>query len=96
MATWELGQKIRSTAVYTDIDGNLVDPTIVIFKAMAPSGTETWYSNGSAGMTNPGTGTYYVEYTPGSNGLWHRRWESSGNLETADEGIFWIRDSQFD
>lgn len=96
MATWELGQQIRSTAVYTDINGDLVDPSVVILKTSAPDGTETWYSNGSAGMSNPGTGTYYVEYTPSANGLWRRRWETTGNLITADEATFWVRDSQFD
>jgi hypothetical protein len=88
--TYDIGDGIRITATFTNLSGGLADPTTIVFKLKAPSGTVT-----TPTVTHLSTGVYYVDVIPNVKGSWLYRWEGTGAVAVAEEGKFLVRASAF-
>lgn len=94
------GAPVRILAVFTDQNGDAVDPTTVKFRVVAPCCTEYSYGYGAdAEITRSSTGNYVMEI-PSTvitrAGRWRFRWETTGTgTTTALEGDFLVQASAF-
>ncbi len=84
-------QKLRSTAEFKDADGVAAEPasiTLTITRFYA--GEETAISTKSkTDLQNPAVGTYYYEYTPGTDGAgtYYFNWVSTSPYTENEESV---------
>jgi hypothetical protein len=82
--TFDAGDGLRVTAVFTNLSRATADPTTVVFKLRDASGAVTLPA-----VVRTTTGVYYAEfvvtYKPGE---WTYRWEGTGAVQAAEEGKF--------
>lgn len=95
--TYDTGDVVRCTAVFTDATGSGVNPTTVTFTFRDPVGTVVSYIHGvDAVVVRPEAGTYYVDVpVEDQDGVWHIRCEGTGDNAAAAESYFSVRPSQF-
>lgn len=88
---------LRLEVVFTDEDGNAVDPDTVTFSTYTPNGTLTSYVYGTdAEVGKSATGSYYADIVPDESGRWHFRWVTTGTgTALATEGNFVVQKSKF-
>lgn len=97
MNRYDVGDLIRCTGTFTDADGNVQDPTTVIFKMREPDGTITTYTyNVDDEAVRSSEGVYYVDVSATSHGVWSYRWAGTGTGQAAGETQFRVYDSRFD
>jgi hypothetical protein len=58
-------------------------------------GTTTTTYTYPATITKSGTGEYYVDVTPTTEGIWDYRWVGTGTVQAAGEGAFNVPNSEF-
>lgn len=91
MADYEKGDLVRCSAAFTDIDGNYVDPSKVLFRFKDPAGTTTTYTYGAdAELVKDDTGRYHVDVDVDAEGVWFYRFESTGTGQAAGEDAFTV------
>ena len=91
--TYDIGDLIRITGTFVDVDGAEIDPTTVVAKFEDPSGNETSYTYGvDAELVKSDTGVYYFDIDIDEKGVWRYRQEGSGNVGAAAEGWFYARE----
>jgi hypothetical protein len=90
MAVYDIGDGIRITATFTNLDGALQDPTAVVFRLLDPQAIMTTPS-----FVRDGTGLYHVDILATSKGTWQYRWEGTGVVTVAEESTFTVRASNF-
>ena len=88
-----LGNTLRITAKFTDVDGNLVDPTTVTFAVKDSAGIVTTTTSPSALIVRDYLGTYVYELVPTLSGAHVIRWSGSGDVVAAGETYFNITPS---
>jgi hypothetical protein len=92
---YDKGDKIRSTATFTNTAGANTDPTTIKFKFTTPAGVTTTYTYGvDAQVVKSATGIYYAD-TEVTAGTWHCRWEGTGTVVAAVETSFLVQRSNF-
>jgi hypothetical protein len=87
---YNLGQKIRISAEFTDADGAAADPTAVYVVIKAPDSDGVTYTYGEdAELAKDAVGHYHVDQALSSCGIWTARWYSTGNVQagSADRRI---------
>lgn len=95
MNEYTKGAKVRCKGKFY-LDGALTDPSGVLFKFQNPAGTETTYTYGVDGaLVKDSTGIYHVDLSVTTKGVWAYRWESTGAAQSANEGEFYVRKSEF-
>lgn len=94
MNTYDTGDQVRLSVLFTDSDGNAADPTVVTVKYINPLGTvtERTYEDDPA-VIRDGTGEYSTDFVVSRPGSWHYRWQSTGAITAASEGQFQVRRS---
>lgn len=94
---YDIGDQAVVTNMITDCDGVPADPSELVVKVMSPDGTVTSITMPDALITNPGVGQYeFTLPTPFDRaGLWRVRWETSGDLFSAQEIRLRVRGSRF-
>lgn len=82
-------QSMRLTCAFADADtGTAYDPGAVSLRLRSPSGVITVYGSGSTPpVTKIATGTYQCLVTLDGAGSWHWRFEATGPLSAASEGV---------
>lgn len=92
---YDKGAMVRVSGPFIDVDtGNPVDPGSVSFNYKNPAGVITSLTYGQdAGLQKVSTGNYRVDIEADMSGMWHWRWFSTGNGQTADQGQFYVRPS---
>lgn len=94
--SYDLGDQVRLSAVFTDADGVTVEPTVITVKYSDPTGDVTELTYGvDVAVTQEAAGSYYVDFVPSRAGQWRYRWESSGTVTAAAEGVFQVKRSSF-
>ena len=78
--TYDVGDVVVWSVVFTDSGGNDVDPTTVTFKYQDPSENET-----SVTPTKDSTGHYHHNVTIDESGIWYGRFEGTGTNIAASE-----------
>lgn len=87
---YDIGDKVRVSGTFKDVDDNLVDPSAVVIKFKAPDTTIT-----TPAVSHPGTGIYYADQSITAPGKWFYRIESTGTGQAAAEGSFDVVVSNF-
>lgn len=85
-----IGNIIRISGAFTDVNGAAVDPTTVTLRIKPPSGSTVVVTN----ATKDSVGNYHYDYTPTLKGKHYYRWEGTGACVTANEGDFQIEKSK--
>lgn len=85
MTTYDIGDQVRVQATFTNSEGALTDPTVVL-TVERPNGSVSTVST-----TNPSTGVYQGLVTTDAEGHWHYRFQGSGALIAAEVGEFYVR-----
>ncbi len=90
--SYDKGDLVVLTAVFTDRNGAAIDPATVTFKIRDPSGAVTTYVFGTdAELVKDSVGNYHVDVSPSVNGDYLYRYESTGTGQAAEEGKFQIK-----
>lgn len=93
ITTYDVGDAVRVSAVWTDADSTAVDPDVVRFKFRTPNGTLTTYVYlTDTELVRDSTGNYHVDLSvTNSPGNWLYRFEgetSGGAAQGAAESYF--------
>lgn len=95
MNTYPVGSAVRVTAAYSAA-GTATDPTVVTCQIKDPTGTITAYTyGGSGGPVRDSTGNYHYDVDTPLAGVYAYRWEGTGTVIAAQEGVFYSGPSQF-
>jgi hypothetical protein len=96
MAIYDIGDRVRCSAAFTNLAGVATDPTTVTFKVRTPAGVETEYVYGTdAEVVRTAAGAYYVDVTLTASSDWSVRFVATGSLITATEQTVRVRRSGF-
>lgn len=94
---YEVGDRVRLTATFTDEDDALTDPTEVTIRVQDPSGNEAsdTYNGGAGNVTRVSLGVFRLFVTIDESGRWHWKANGTGALVAAQERSFTVRPSEF-
>ena len=97
MRTYDIGDRPRITARFTNLDGVPETPTSIVVKVKHPSGTEVSYSSPHASITSPVAGAVVFEFPSvlDVDGTWHVRVIGAAGVNAAAETPFSVRPSAF-
>lgn len=87
MNTYNLGDKIRTSVVFTQVsDETAIDPSVVKLSFITPAGVTTTYVYGTDDeIVKSSTGNYYADISLTEKGTWYYRWFSTGTGQAATE-----------
>ena len=96
MAEYSRGDTAQVRVTVKNTSGALADPSTLVARVKAPSGTVTVYTYGdSAQWVKTGTGKYTLDIDITESGTWNYRIESSGaNTKAAKEGALKVTASK--
>ncbi len=96
MNTYEVGNVIRCTGLFTTAAGVAQDPTAVYFQYILPSGVLTTLTYlVDAALVRTALGTYHVDLTATTSGEYDYRFYSTGVGQASDEDEFIVSPSHF-
>lgn len=83
------------TGEFKTVAGDYIDPTTVTLSYRKPGDTAATVLSYPADITKLDVGIYQatIDTQGGPDGVWPYRWESSGNLESAEEWAFIVKHS---
>lgn len=88
---YDIGDKVTLTAEFRNQAGALTDPTEAACRIKRPDGTVTVLAIGD--LTRLSLGKWTHDVVIDQAGVWHYRFESTGNIQTAGEDRFRVRES---
>lgn len=86
--TFDVGNQIRLLAVFTDVDGALIDPTTVDVSIKKPDRSIV-----TATATRLSLGNYYYDVVLDQVGYWYYRFVGSGLVVAAADSSFTVDNS---
>lgn len=93
---YDVGDAVRFSVTFQDLNGTNVDPDTVVFKTKNPAGTISTYTYGSdAEVVKDSTGKYHCDIVVGSEGFWFARWEGSGTVYAAGDTKIYVKQTEF-
>lgn len=96
MAYYDKGDLVRCSGAFTDSDGVVQDPDAIIFKVKNPSDNTTTYTYGvGVELVKDSVGNYHVDVDADEVGVWYYRFVGTGAGQSAEEGDFTIRGTEF-
>lgn len=94
--TYDLGDLIRCSGVFTNAAGTAIDPDAVLFQFRTPQGDITSYTYlTDAELVRDSLGNFHVDIDATESGTWWSRFYATGNGQSADELSFIVSDSRF-
>lgn len=94
MNVYEVGDRVRLTATFTDSAGTAADPTQVRLLVQVQGEHPSSYTYPGT-VTKSATGVYYYDYDVLYEGIHDYRWVGTGAVVAADEGQFNVPNSAF-
>lgn len=92
---FDIGDDGRVTVTFS-VNNTPTDPTTITARVKEPGLPQVSYVYGTdAEVVRSGTGVYYFEIPLTAYGAWSVRFEGTGNVEAAAEGMFFVRRSAF-
>ena len=90
---YDVGDKVRLSAIFTDTAAAAVDPgTVKLIIDRPPGGAQIVLLYGTdAALVKDSTGHYHADQAIDMAGDWQFRWVSTGNGAGAEEGFFVVR-----
>jgi len=93
-SVYDVGDLIEVSAIFTNVAGDAIDPSVVIFAFKDPAGAKTTYTYGTNNeLVKDSVGNYHVNVSVDSAGTWYYRWSSTGEGQAAEEDQFVVRAS---
>lgn len=89
MRTYQIGNEVAFHTAFA-LDGTPTNPINVTLTLRDPCGATY-----APAITNPSTGLFAANFTPQIAGVWHYRWQGTGNFDAAHEDTFEISSSDF-
>lgn len=90
------GMDVLLSGAFFNVSGAPVDPTTVTLKVRKEGvGITTYVYLTDAFVTRTSVGVFYRKYTPASAGVYFYRWEGTGALASAYEGMFIVNETNF-
>lgn len=97
MAGFQIGDKLRITITFRDVDRVISDPTTVRFLVKKPSGIESTYTFGvDSEVVREKVGVYHFDLPFDAADEWTYRWEALGDAAGAFEKTLQVVDTHFD
>lgn len=92
-STYDIGDVVRASVIFTLAAGTTVDPTKVYFAKQTPDGaiTNSTYSGATTAVTRSALGHYQKDIVTTAAGLYEYRFWSTGTAQAAEEGWFSVR-----
>ena len=92
---YDIGDLIRLTATFKDLDGNASDPTIITLSIKEPNGDVVDLTYGlDIFVVKQSTGIYYMDFAPAMEGLHYYRFAGTGTITAAEETSFYVNKRQ--
>ena len=90
---YDIGELVRIAGTFTDINGDLADPSTVTLEVEGPTGQVITYDyQGSPEeVTRTAVGVYHVDVDVIAAGDWHYRWSCTGVSQAAEPGQFMVQ-----
>ena len=88
MTTYDVGDRVRIEASFTNLSGTAADPTTVAVTVTTPGRTTV-----TPTVTKDSTGEYHADVDVDRPGEWIFRWTGVGALMAAESGSFYVRRS---
>jgi hypothetical protein len=92
--TYDIGDRPTITATFTNLAGDLANPSAITFQTKAPDGTVVTDNQADATNTGVGVWTYLLPAAFNAAGTWVTRVQATAGLETAGEYAFKVRESR--
>ena len=92
--TYDKEDLIRLTGRFT-VSSVLTDPTAVTLAIINPDRATGIYTFAAAQVTNPSTGIYYRDISLDKVGRWDYRFEGTGTVQAAGDGLLLVRRTDF-
>ena len=89
--SYYVGDALRFSCEFTDMDDTATDPTTVTLLLESPSGTVTTLTHGAGEITRASVGSYYYDRLVDESGLWEWRWVGTGAVQRARQGRFYVK-----
>tara|TARA_R100000808_G_C2095037_1_gene114012 strand:+ start:539 stop:823 length:285 start_codon:yes stop_codon:yes gene_type:complete len=86
---YDVGDLVRLTGTFKDINGTLHDPTAVVLEITDPAGTKT-----TPTPTNSSVGVYDYDLDLNQEGRWLYRFSATGTGQAAEENTLVARAKQ--
>ncbi len=94
--TYDIGDLVRGSAVYTNAAGSAIDPGTVTFAFRNGSGAATTYTYPTdAALVKDSTGHYHADFSVSASGFWFYRFAATGTGQSAGENMIYVRVSNF-
>lgn len=91
--TYDLGNVIRLSVVFTQLGGAPIDPTAVQLNVRPYGGDIQTFTYALNQITRTGVGAYYCDFTPTTPGQYFYRFSGTGAAVAAGDGQFNVTDS---
>lgn len=91
---FDIGDTVRLSAVFTNMEDAPADPTVVTLRIRKPDGTITVLTYAAAQITRDGLGEFHYDYPIAVSGDHYYRYEGTGNVATASETFFRVNKSK--
>ena len=85
MNTYSIGDIVLVTATFTDVSGNLIDPSAVTCAYKITNSSAS-----TAAVTHVSTGIYTAQISIAIDGLYTYRFAGTGAAQAAKEGVFTV------
>lgn len=86
---YDVGDKVRLSAAFTDENEVATDPTTVTVRYRKPDeSTVVKVHVTDAEVVKDSTGNYHIDISVDAAGKWFYRWEGTGTLEAAGDASF--------
>src|SRR5688500_3192531 len=89
-STYDVGDVVRVTGVFTSTAGTPINPTKVTFAIESSTGISSRTST-MISVINPSVGTFYTDIYASVRGVWEYRITSTGTLRTSTQRYFTVR-----
>jgi len=97
-STYDVGDLVRTSVTFTSTAGTAADPSGTIrFGWKNPAGISTFTAStgtGSTDINKSTTGVYFYDLVTTGRGVYWTRFESTGDIVTAEEAYFLVRAQQ--
>jgi hypothetical protein len=95
MQVYDIGDRRKLSCEIRNEDGDLADPTVLVFTMREPNDTVTEYEYGlDAELVRDSLGVFHVYWDCALAGFHHWRFEADGEVTVAAESNFAVRRSQ--
>lgn len=94
--TYDVGDLVRVTATFTNLEGTASDPEGVSVRVRQPDGTVTTLVYGTDNaVVRDNTGVYHVDIDATTAGTWSYRFAGTGTGRGAAESTFFVQRTRF-